>query len=71
MPLGTEVDLGRGHIVLDGDPAVPPPRAKGAQQVPLFFGPCLLAMVTHLGYCQALVITCQHGTGMQNTIAIH
>jgi len=36
-PLGTEVDLGPGHIVLDG---VPPP-AKGAQQPPLF-GPCLL-----------------------------
>jgi len=31
MPLGTEVGLGTGHIVLDGDPA--PPR-KGAQQPP-------------------------------------
>jgi len=28
MPLGVEVGLGPGHIVLDGDPA--PPR-KGAQ----------------------------------------
>ena len=37
-PLGTEVDLGPGHIVLDGDPAPP---AKGAQQPPPF-GPCLL-----------------------------
>ena len=37
-PLGTEVDLGTGHIVLDGDPAPP---AKGAQQPPLF-GRCLL-----------------------------
>ena len=37
-PLGTEVDLGPGHIVLDGDPAPP---AKGAQQPPLF-DPCLL-----------------------------
>jgi len=36
-PLGTEVDLCRGHIVLDGVPAP----AKGAQQPPLF-GPCLL-----------------------------
>jgi len=35
--LGTEVDLGPGHIVLDGVPAP----AKGAQQPPLF-GPCLL-----------------------------
>ena len=37
-PLGTEVDLGPGHIVLDGIPAP----AKGAQQPPPFFGPCLL-----------------------------
>ena len=36
-PLGTEVDLGPGHIVLDGVPA----SAKGAQQPPIF-GPCLL-----------------------------
>ena len=36
-PLGTEVDLGPGHIILDGVPAP----AKGAQQPPLF-GPCLL-----------------------------
>ena len=36
-PLGTEVDRGAGHIVLDGVPAP----AKGAQQPPLF-GPCLL-----------------------------
>ena len=38
--LGTEVDLGPGHIVLDGDPAPPP--AKGAQQPPSLLGPCLL-----------------------------
>ena len=38
MPLGMEVDLGPGHIVLDGDPA-PLPR-KGAQ--PPIFGSCLL-----------------------------
>jgi len=38
MPLGTEVDLSPGHIVLDMDPAPP---AKGAQQPP-FFCPCLL-----------------------------
>ena len=34
--LGTEVGLGPGHIVSDGDPAPP----KGAQ--PSLFGPCLL-----------------------------
>jgi len=33
MPLGMEVGLGPGNIVLDGDPAPPP--CKGAQQLPL------------------------------------
>jgi len=33
MPLGIEVGLGPGDIVLDGDPV--PPR-KGAQQLPTF-----------------------------------
>ena len=33
MPLGTEVYLGPGHIVLDGNPALP---RKGAQQAPTF-----------------------------------
>jgi len=33
MRLGTEVDLGPGDIVLDGDSAPP---TKGAQQSPLF-----------------------------------
>ena len=37
-PLGTEVDLGSGHIVLDGIPAA----AKGAQRPPPLFGPYLL-----------------------------
>jgi len=38
MPLGTVVDLGPGHIVLDGDPA---PLERGTAPRPLF-GPCLL-----------------------------
>jgi len=33
MPLGREVGLGPGHIVLVGDPALP---KKGAQQPPTF-----------------------------------
>jgi len=50
-PLGTEVDLGPGHIVLDGVPAP----AKGAQQ-PLYFRPMsIVAMIAHLSYCRALV----------------
>jgi len=28
MPLGTEVGLGPGNIVLDGDPAPPPPKVN-------------------------------------------
>jgi len=35
MPLGTEVGLGPGHIVPDGDPA-PPPKKKGAEPLPTF-----------------------------------
>jgi len=38
-PLGMEVDLCPGHIVLDGDPAPP---VKAAQQPPPLFGPCLM-----------------------------
>ena len=37
MPLGTEIGLGPGDIVLDGNPAP----VKGAQRSPIF-GPCLL-----------------------------
>jgi len=31
MSLGTEVDLGPGHVALDGDPAPPPNKKDGAQ----------------------------------------
>jgi len=37
-PLGTEVDLGSGHIVLDGVPAL---RERGTA-APRLYGPCLL-----------------------------
>ena len=43
-PLGTEVDLGQGHIVLDG---VPVP-AKGAQRPPSFRRMSIVAMLAHL-----------------------
>ena len=47
-PLGTEVDLGPGHIVLDGVTAP----SKGAQQPPPCFRPMsILATVAYLSYC--------------------
>jgi len=39
MPLGTEVGLGPGDFVLDGDPAPPPQKGEEPTQI---FGPCLL-----------------------------
>jgi len=49
-PLGTEVDLGPGHIVLDG---VHSQRSgEGAQQPLPSFGPMsIVATVDHLSYC--------------------
>ena len=52
-PLGTEVDLGLGHIVLDGVPAP----AKGAEQ-PALFGPCLLWPLSPISATAELVIIC-------------
>jgi len=46
-PLGTEVDLSPGHIVLDGVPAP----AKGAQQPPSFRPMSVVATVAHLSHC--------------------
>ena len=46
-PLGTEVDLGPGHIVSHGDPA---PNEKGAQQPPSFRPVSIVATVVHLSY---------------------
>jgi len=40
MPFGTEVDLGPGHIVLDGDASSP--RRRGTTAPPSLFGPYLL-----------------------------
>jgi len=51
MSLGMEVDLGPGHIVLDGDPGhsrAPPERA---QQPPLSVHVYCGQTVAHLSYC--------------------
>jgi len=46
-PLGTEVELGAGHIVLDGFPAL-----RGRGTAPLSFRPIsVVATVAHLSYC--------------------
>jgi len=47
-PLGTEVELGPGHVVLDENPAPP---AKGAQQPASFRPMSIVATVAHLSYC--------------------
>jgi len=51
-PLGAEVDLGAGHIALDGVPAP----AKGAQQPPIF-GP-LHVYCGHGRLSQQLLSSC-------------
>jgi len=51
MPLGTEVDLGAGHIVLDGFPAL---RERGTEP-PSFRPMSIVATVAHLSYCWAPV----------------
>jgi len=50
-PLGTEVDLGAGHIVLDRFPAL---RERGTAP-PSFRHMSIVATVAHLSYCWALV----------------
>ena len=41
IKLGVQIGLGPGHIVLDGDPAVPPPLKEGGAEPPVF-GPHML-----------------------------
>ena len=58
-PLGMEVDLGPGHIVLDGVPAL---SERGTAPPPSFRPMCNVATVAHLSYWWALVLTCHRGT---------
>ena len=46
-PLGTEVDLGIGHIVLEGAPAV----QEMGTAAPLFWPMSIVAIFAHLSYC--------------------
>jgi len=52
-PLSTEVDLGPGHIVLDGDPA---PSRKGHSSPLSFRTMSIVATVAHLSYCAELLL---------------
>ena len=52
-PLGTEVDLGAGHIVLDGFPELRERRSAS----PFFRPMSIVATVAHLSYCLDLVCT--------------
>ena len=55
MPLATEVDLGPGHIVLDGEPSPHP--QKGQSSHPLFSSHVDCGQtVAHLSYCSAFVM---------------
>ena len=47
MPLGMDVGLGSGDIVLDGDPAPP----KEGHSTPHFLLMPIVATVAHLSYC--------------------
>ena len=65
MPLGTEVGLVHGHIVLDEDPAS---ALKGAEQPPPF-GPCLLWPNGRPS--QLLMSTCFSNFGHRPTLLNH
>ena len=58
MPLGTEIDLGSGHIVLDGVPAA----AKGGTAAPLFSA---LVYCGHGRPSQQLLSPCTNGRPKQ------
>jgi len=52
-PFGTEVDLGPGHIVLAGVPAL---RERGTA-APTLFGPCLLSLRSPISVTAELLVT--------------
>ena len=62
-PLGTEVDLGSAHIVLDGDAA--PPRKGHISPLPSFRPMSIVATVAHLSYCRTLVTICKSNMQMR------
>jgi len=63
-PLGTEVDLDAGHIVLDGFPSL---RERGTAP-PSFRPVSIVATVAHLSYCWALVHLLMHSFVVSYTL---
>jgi len=51
MPLGTEVGLGPGHIVLDGDPAPLSEKGTAGSSPHLSAHVYCAKTVAHLSYC--------------------
>jgi len=58
MPLGMEVGLGPGDIVLDGDPASPPPQRGRHSLLQFLTHVCCGQTVVHLSYCSAEHLFC-------------
>jgi len=63
--LGTEVDIGADHIVLDGFPAL---REMGTAPPPSFRPMSIMSTVAHLSYCSALVDI--HKTSVVNSAIV-
>jgi len=67
MPLGTEVGLGPGDTVLDGDPAAPRKKAQQPASAPLF-GPCLLRPNGRPS--RQLLSSCEYTTDLPDTLTL-
>ena len=65
-PLGMEVDLGAGHIVLDGFPAL---RERGTAPPPLL-GPCLLWPRSPISSELLFQIISERGVARQSLVLI-
>ena len=66
-PLGTEVDLGAGHIVLDGFSA----QRKGHSTPPPLLGPCLLWPRSPISATAELLFYIPVNKNYQNVTNIH
>jgi len=67
-PLGTEVDLGTGHIVLDGVAAL---RETGTAAPPHLFGPCLLWPRLPISATAELLLTRFERLKLKNKVMTH